>query len=186
MQGGVKEDLINTLGGKRLNGFVHLAGIPCTVPVKSLSLDKCEKVIKLNSIAAVELTKCLIDKKIFAGPGSSIVLIASVYGLVGSAANVAYAMSKGAIVNMTRSLAIELAPKQIRVNCVAPGFIETPLMRITADSLGSDYFEKLSAMHPLGLGQPEDIANAIAFLFSDMSKWITGVILPVDGGFTAQ
>lgn len=113
-------------------------------------------------------------------------MISSVSGLVGFTPNVAYAMTKGAIISMTRALAIELAPKRIRVNCVAPGFIVTPLMKQTADMLGDDYENNLAAMHPLGLGTPEDVANAVAFFLSDMSKWITGTVLPVDGGYTAQ
>ncbi len=184
--GGVKPLIVSELHGTRLNGLVHLAGIPCTIPVRSLAIDKVEKTLQINAVSVIELIQSFIDKRVFGGPNSSIVLISSVYGRVGSAANVAYAMSKGAIESMTRSLAIELAPKKIRVNCVAPGFIETPLMKITGDSLGDDYYRRLTDMHPLGLGQPEDIAYAVAYFLSDMSKWVTGATLSVDGGFTAQ
>jgi NAD(P)-dependent dehydrogenase (short-subunit alcohol dehydrogenase family) len=104
---------------------------------------------------------------------------------VGSAANVGYAMSKSALHGITKSLSIELAPKNIRVNCVAPGFIKTKMLEDISDSFNDNYSETITKLHPLGLGDPEDVANVIAFLLSDMSKWITGSILSVDGGYTA-
>ena len=184
--GGVKSWLIDRCRDVQLDGFVHFAGVPCTVPIKHLSVDRYEDVNKVNVSSIIELTKIFISKNILARNNPSIVLISSVSGLVGFTPNVAYAMTKGAIISMTRALSIELAHKRIRVNCVAPGFIKTPLMEQTADMLGDDYESNLSAMHPLGLGSAEDVANAVAFLLSDYSKWITGVVLPVDGGYTAQ
>jgi len=105
---------------------------------------------------------------------------------VGSAANVAYAMSKSALHGITKSLAIELASKKIRVNCVAPGFIKTQMLDDVSGSFDNEYNERLNSLHPLGLGEAEDIAYGITYLLSDMSKWVTGTILSVDGGFTAQ
>ena len=184
--GGVNSWLTDRCEIDKLDGFVHFAGIPCTIPIKHLSIDKYERVNRVNVSSVIELTKSFISKNILSRNNPSIVLISSVSGLVGFTPNVAYAMTKGAIISMTRALAIELAPKRIRVNCVAPGFIVTPLMKQTADMLGDDYENNLAAMHPLGLGTPEDVANAVAFFLSDMSKWITGTVLPVDGGYTAQ
>ena len=183
IKGAVKEKV--AIFGK-LNGFVHCAGIPYIAPLKVVNAEKAEKVYKLNTYAAIELAKACSNKQIYAGEHGSFVLISSVYGLVGSAANVGYAMSKGAIVAITKSLAMELVNNGIRVNCVAPGFIKTPMADNVDGMMDSDYGNHLNALHPMGLGNPEDIANAILFLLSDMSKWMTGAVLNVDGGFTAQ
>ena len=170
----------------KLHGYVHCAGLPYIAPIKVVNAEKAEKLYRLNVYAAIELAKVCSSKKVYAGEYGSFVLISSVYGLVGSAANVGYAMSKGAIISVTKSMAIELAQQGIRVNCIAPGFIKTPMANKVDGMMDEDYDNRLNALHPLGLGQAEDIANAILFLFSDMSKWITGAVLSVDGGFTAQ
>jgi NAD(P)-dependent dehydrogenase (short-subunit alcohol dehydrogenase family) len=87
---------------------------------------------------------------------------------------------------ITKSLAIELASKNIRVNSVAPGFVKTDMFDSIASNFGEDYEDKLNELHPLGLGAPMDVALAVLYLISDMSRWVTGTILSVDGGFTAR
>jgi NAD(P)-dependent dehydrogenase (short-subunit alcohol dehydrogenase family) len=184
---GIKNLLTNKLESfGALDGLVHLAGIPYISPLKTLNLDTVDKVLKINTIAAIELSKIFSKNKMHKTDNPSIVLISSVYGFVGSSANVAYAMSKSAIHGITKSLAIELSSKKIRVNCVAPGFIKTKMLENVAGSFDSEYNERLNLLHPLGLGEADDIAYAITYLLSDMSKWVTGTILSVDGGFTAQ
>lgn len=178
------KEKISTFG--KLHGFVHCAGLPYIAPIKVVNAERTEKLYKLNTYAAIELAKVCSNKQIYAGEYGSFVLISSVYGLVGSAANVGYAMSKGAIVAITKSMAMELVSNGIRVNCVAPGFIKTPMAKKVDGMMDVSYDERLNALHPMGLGDVEDIANAILFLFSDMSKWMTGAVLNVDGGFTAQ
>lgn len=170
----------------KLNGFVHLAGRPYLSPLKSINEKTTKDVFMLNTYAGIELAKVCTGRNIYAGDKGSLIFISSVYGLVGSAANVGYAMSKSALHGVTRSLAIELAPKYIRVNCIAPGFVKTNMLSEISDSFSSDYNETLNKLHPLGLGEADDVANSVAFLLSDMSKWITGSIMNVDGGFTAQ
>jgi NAD(P)-dependent dehydrogenase (short-subunit alcohol dehydrogenase family) len=170
----------------KLNGFVHLAGRPYISPLKSINEKTTTEVFMLNTYVGIELAKICTNRKIFAGERGSLVFISSVYGLVGSAANVGYAMSKSALHGVTKSLAIELAPKNIRVNCIAPGFIKTNMLQKISDSFNSEYNDTLTKLHPLGLGEADDVANSVAFLLSDMSKWITGSIMSVDGGFTAQ
>ncbi|MEO7044362.1 MAG: SDR family oxidoreductase, partial [Ferruginibacter sp.] len=105
------------IGFGKLHGFVHLAGKPYISPLKSISEKKCEEIFLLNTYAVLELAKYFINRNIYAGERGSIVLISSIYALVGSAANIGYAMSKSALHGITKSLAIELAPKKIRVNC---------------------------------------------------------------------
>jgi len=109
--------------------------------------------------------------------------LASIYGLVGGSLSPAYAASKGGVVNLTRQMALNWAPA-VRVNCVCPGVIETPM---TAELLqDSKWREAALSRHPLRrLGHPEDIAAAILYLSSDEAAFVTGVALPVDGGYTA-
>jgi NAD(P)-dependent dehydrogenase (short-subunit alcohol dehydrogenase family) len=170
----------------KLNGFIHLAGKPYVSPLKTISREKCYDVYSLNTYAAIELAKVFINRNVCADDKNSIVFVSSVYGLVGSAANVGYAMSKAALHGITRSLAVELAPKKIRVNCIAPGFVKTNMMKETEKLFSEQRDEIVENLHPLGLGEANDIAYACAFLLSDASKWITGSIMSVDGGFTAK
>ena len=109
-----------------------------------------------------------------------IVNISSMWGLRGASCEVAYACSKAAIIGLTRSLALELAPSGIRVNCVAPGCIETDMVRV----LGEETRAMLVEETPLGrLGTPEDIAHAVAFFASEKASFLTGQVLTADGGF---
>ena len=177
-------EVVNDFG--KLNGLAHIAGRPSIVPLKTINQNISTEVFKINSYAAIDLSKIFTNRNIFAGGNGSIVFISSIYGLVGSSGNIAYAMSKAALHGATKSLSIELASKGIRVNCVAPGFVKTEMMKDNRHIFDDDYLNSLSKLHPLGLGEPEDVAYAIAFLLSDASKWITGSIISVDGGFTAQ
>lgn len=169
-----------------LNGFVHCAGVPYVSPLKTVNADRADFLHKLNTYAAIELARVCSNKKVYTGNHGAFVLISSVYGLVGSAANVVYSMSKGGIISITKALAIELASKDIRVNCIAPGFIKTNMMKNISDSFDKDYNKHIESLHPMGLGEADAIAEPIAFLLSDAARWITGTVLSVDGGFTAQ
>ena len=169
-----------------INGFVHLAGIPYISPLKSINEEKYLEVLQINTIAGLELAKAFAHRKISGEENGSIVFVSSVYALVGSAANVAYAMSKAALHGITKSLAIELAPKKIRVNCIAPGFVKTNMLKETGRLFSANRDELLESLHPLGLGEADDVAYACAFLLSHAGKWITGSIMNVDGGFTAK
>jgi len=170
----------------KLNGIVHLAGKPYISPLKAISEEKCAEIYTVNTYSAIELAKVFANKSIYSGNKGSIVFISSIYALVGSSANVGYAMTKAALHGITKSLAIELAPKKIRVNCIAPGFVETKMGSGIKDMFGEMHSDLLEKLHPLGIGKATDIANSIAFLLSDAARWITGSILSVDGGFTAQ
>jgi NAD(P)-dependent dehydrogenase (short-subunit alcohol dehydrogenase family) len=114
------------------------------------------------------------------------VFISSIMALAGSPGAIAYSASKAALHGMARSMAMEFAPRNIRVNCVAPGFVRTPMYERTEQLWDDEQKKAVEANHPLGIGAPEDIANAVAFLCCDTGRWITGTVLVVDGGYLAR
>lgn len=181
-------DWVGALAGSFgcLHGFVHAAGVSAPWPLKGVSVKGWREVFLINTEAALSLAKAFQGRKVYAGDHGSIVFISSVMGQVGTPAGAVYSMSKGALDGMARSLAMELSPKKIRVNCVAPAFVKTPMFENTAKLWDESQYSRVEALHPLGYGQPEDIANAAAFLLSDAARWITGTVLVVDGGYTAQ
>ncbi len=168
-----------------LTGLVHSAGVHLALPLKYMETAKLESVMRVNFVAAVSLAKAFRQKSVVAPP-ASIVFLSSVVGLVGQAGLSAYCASKGALLAVARSLALELAAEGIRVNCVAPAIVRTHMVEELERSLTEEQFAAIEAMHPLGIGRPEDVAQAIAFLLADTGRWITGTALVVDGGYTAK
>ncbi|HHT9132521.1 MAG TPA: SDR family NAD(P)-dependent oxidoreductase [Candidatus Tripitaka californicus] len=119
----------------------------------------------------------------------NIVNIASTLGLVGSRWAIAYGASKGAVVSLTRGMALDLAPKKVRVNCICPGAVDTPMYQSWIGKYGNprEVEKKMLEDYPLTrVGRPEDVAYAVLYLASDEASWVTGVALPVDGGATAK
>jgi NAD(P)-dependent dehydrogenase (short-subunit alcohol dehydrogenase family) len=169
-----------------IDGAIHAAGISTTLPFRYITVEKMDHFFKVNVEAALHLTQSLIKPGNIAVNGASIVFITSVMSQVGETAKVLYSMSKGALLAASRSMAIELAPKKIRVNCIAPGVVDTPMSQQAYYSQNPELKERITRLHPLGLGVPEDVANACIFLLSDAGRWITGTQLMVDGGYTAR
>jgi NAD(P)-dependent dehydrogenase (short-subunit alcohol dehydrogenase family) len=97
-----------------------------------------------------------------------------------------YALTKGALTAAAKSLAIELASRKIRVNCIAPGVVETPMVANAYYSQDEEMLNRIKSLHPLGLGKPEDVAHTAVFLLSPGARWITGTTLVVDGGYLAR
>jgi NAD(P)-dependent dehydrogenase (short-subunit alcohol dehydrogenase family) len=168
-----------------LSGLVHCAGIQMTLPLRMITARHIAKITNVNFSAAIMLVKGLSQKDVLASSGS-IVLISSVKGLVGSSATSLYSATKGALVALTKSLALELAADGLRINCIAPAFVNTPMFEDMKNLLRAEDLAKIESAHPLGIGRPRDIANAVAFLLADTGRWITGTTLVVDGGYTAQ
>ena len=175
------DDLLN--GEATFDGIASCAGIANMNPFSFVSKSEFDRVFGVNFFGPVLLVKSLLKKKKL-NKGGSIVFVSSVDGpRVVHPGNSVYSASKSALVGMARNMAIDLAPKKIRVNCVLPGTTDTPLIR-TTNVTEEDLMENTKAFPLKRFGTPEDMANAIIYLLSDASSFVTGTELVVDGGFS--
>lgn len=161
--------------------LVNNAGINMKKDAQDVSDEEYERIIRTNQISVFALSR-EVGKSMKAQGSGSIIMISSMASQYGIPKVVAYTASKSAVEGMTRALAVEWSPHGVRVNCIAPGFIATEM---SAKALNGDRerMEKVLSRTPMSrLGDPEDIANAALFLASSRSRFITGVVLPVDGG----
>jgi NAD(P)-dependent dehydrogenase (short-subunit alcohol dehydrogenase family) len=170
----------------KISGLINCAGISTTLPLNAVSPQKMEQFLGTNVIGAVNLTRLVIRASHFSETGGSIIFISSVMGVAGENGKTLYSITKGALISAAKSMSIELATRKIRINCISPGVVETPMSKNAIYSRNEDSLSKIKSLHPLGLGQPEDVANACVFLLSDAARWITGSNLIVDGGYLAK
>jgi NAD(P)-dependent dehydrogenase (short-subunit alcohol dehydrogenase family) len=173
---------VSEFGG--LDILVNSAGIIRRADVVETTEEEWDRVMAVN-VGSVFLTGKHAVPVMAAGSGGSIVNIGSGWGLKGGDQAVSYCASKGAVVNLTRAMAIDHGPQGIRVNCICPGDTDTEMLRSEARQLGLEEgaFLEESADRPLKrLGTPQDIAQAVLYFSSDSSAWVTGSILVVDGG----
>jgi len=164
-----------------LNGIVHSAGVTGHLPAKFIGANDVSEVLRINYMAPVLLTAALLRKKKIAA-NASIVFLSSIttkYPYYGGAI---YGSSKAAIEAYSRVLSIELAAKGIRSNCVSPSFVRTPMVDDAGKTISNEVLEKFEKMMPLGFGEPSDVSNAILYLLSDASKWVTGSNMVLGGG----
>lgn len=164
--------------------LVNNAGILLPGNAESHTEEEWEQTFAVNVRGPWLLSRAVLPYMRKAGAGS-IINIGSVLSLVAARNRTAYAASKGAVLAMTRAMALDHAAEKIRVNCICPGIVDTEM--VARFSLDENARRQREAMHPLGrFGQPEDIADAAVFLASDESAWMTGTAFPIDGGYTAQ
>jgi len=176
--------LANRVG--KLQCLVHCAGFVETIPIRFMTIQQAEGLMRINWLAALELAKGFRQKRVYAGTEGRIVLISSVAANAGRPGMSAYASSKGAIESLARTLAIELAHEGITVNAVAPGLIQTEMKVGMGRQLTDAQLQRCADEHPLGIGSPLDVAYAVAYLLAATGRWITGTVLAVDGGYSAQ
>ena len=173
------ESLENNFGA--IDILVNNAGINLKKDFLELTDEDFDRIIKTNQYAVFSLTREMAKRMVPRGSGS-IVMISSMASQYGIPKVVAYSASKSAVEGMTRAMAVELSPLGVRVNCIAPGFIATEM---SAKALNNDKerLQKVLSRTPMAkLGQPSDIGNAVVYLSSDEAGYVTGVVLPVDGG----
>jgi len=177
---------VETVIGKwgRTDILCNCAGIAIRKDVTELSEDEWDRALNVTLKGIFLLSREVIPHMIRAG-GGSIINIGSGWSLKGGPRAASYCAAKGGTVNLTRAMAIDHGKHNIRVNCVCPGDVDTPMLRSECEQLGEDAqtFMREAANRPLArVGTPEDVANAVLFLASPMSSWITGAALVVDGG----
>mgnify|MGYP004664008069 CR=1 FL=1 len=184
-----KEDDVQNMINKTIEKFGHLdymvsnAGIGGSANLlEDVTIEEWQQVIGVNQTGMYLCNKYAIKELLKTG-GGAIVNTASMYGLVGSASSYAYSASKGAITQMTRSAALMYADKNIRINAVAPGYVDTPILALAPEEMKKAMAQSLPMKR---LGKDTEIADIICFLLSDEASFMTGSVLSCDGGFTAM
>ena len=179
------EQMASHFGG--INTLVNNAGVLHSGTAEQITDDQWDETFSINVRGLWRLSTAVLPHLRKSG-GGSIINIASVLGINGARNRAAYAASKGAVVLLTKCMAIDHGQEKIRVNAICPGFVETELTEAVFRQAPDPEAirRERTAVHPIGrLGQPEDIAGLAVYLASDDSSWMTGAILPIDGGYLA-
>jgi NAD(P)-dependent dehydrogenase (short-subunit alcohol dehydrogenase family) len=167
---------------EKFDGVVNCAGIIKLVPFKFIKEDILNEMDRNNYEAPILLNSSLL-KKVKINAGGSIIFLTSIMSIISTQTNAIYTGTKAALAAVTKTIALEVAPHRIRVNAVSPGFVKTPML----DFIGLQTDLKVAEQnHPLGFGEAIDVAQAVYFLLSDASRWITGTNLIIDGGYCAR
>ena len=166
-----------------VEAFVHCAGTLSVLPLRSITAAHAQQVMATNVLSAFEITRLLMRKDVNQKRLRNVVFISTIAAQFGAKGFSAYSASKAALDALMRSLAVELAP-DVRANSVLPGAVRTPMTAAMFDD--PDTAARLLRDYPLGVGEPRDVIEAVEFLLSDQSRWITGQQLVVDGGRTAN
>ncbi len=170
----------------RIHGLCYCSGVVETRPLASFQAEGVRDMVTVNVTAALELARAVCRRDVMTETGGALLFITSIYGTVGMPGQMAYSATKGALQSAARSLAIELARRKIRVNTLSPGLVHTPMTAKAFELLSKEQIHEIESSHPLGPGEPEDVARAAAFLLAPQSTWITGTDLVLDGGYTAR
>ena len=176
----------HTFGG--IDILINNAGVESPYSVHEMPVEEWDRVLAINLRGMYLMAKAVIPIMKKSG-GGAIVNTASISGLLGWPLSAAYCASKGGVIQLTKQMAVDYAQDNIRVNCIAPGTTLTPLIEriFQQESDPEEAKRQIAQRHPLGrFAQPEEIAQAILFLASDDASFITGAVLPVDGGYTAK
>ena len=167
----------------RIDAAVCNAGTTVRAGVLDVSREEWDRVIAVNLGGVFEIAQAAARRMIVRGDGGSIVLVASLMSFVGGYNIAPYTASKGGVAQLAKAMSNELAGRGVRVNAVAPGYVTTEM----TESLEEWKRQEVEARIPLGrFAQPEEIADVIAFLLSDDARYVTGAVIPVDGGYLAR
>lgn len=166
-------------------GIAHCAGVQVARAVRQFDLAHFDQIMHANLASALALARGLRQQGVRVD-GAAMVLVSSVGAFIGQPSNIVYGASKAGLISAARGLAMELLRDGIRVNAVAPALVETEMAERTRRTMTEAQYAAILDRHPMGLGKPDDVANAIAFLLSDAARWINGITLPVDGGHLAR
>ena len=176
-------DAVDAVGAPTV--LVNAAGVSSSASVTDLDEVEWDRIVDINLKGTYLVSKHVVPHLVAAGNGA-VVNLASIEGLEGLPAQAAYNASKGGVVLLTRNMAIDYAPSGVRVNCLCPGYIDTPMTEVLSLPGFEAVRDEFLAMHHLGRpGRPEEVAAAALFLASDDASFVTGHALVVDGGFTA-
>ena len=167
-------------------GLCHAAGVAQTLPLRSTKPEQIRAILDVNLLAGIELAKAVTRRGIMEPEGGSILFLSSIYGIIGKPGVVGYSASKGAIAAAARSMAVELAKRNIRVNVLSPGLVWTDMTQDAFSILPDENLKQIEADHLLRTGMPEDVARAAVFLLAPQNSWITGTNLVIDGGYTVK
>jgi NAD(P)-dependent dehydrogenase (short-subunit alcohol dehydrogenase family) len=179
----ITASLTSLLTDRRVTAFVHCAGAVTVLPMRSTDHKVAQALMNVNFFSAVEIVNVLLKKAINDRHLASIIFISSIFSRFGAKGHAAYCASKAALDGLMRALAVELAPA-IRVNSILPGAMQT---NMSQDGFSDpEIVEKLKRDYPMGIGEPTDIADAVEFVLSSKSRWLTGQQIAVDGGRTAN
>ena len=172
--------VVSATGG--ISAMLYAAGMQLTLPLGQSKPGMAEKIFRINAFAAFELIRLFSKKGAYNAGGASFVLLSSLAAHEGAMGKALYGASKGALEGFIPPAAAELVQRGIRLNALALGVVKTAMSAEFLDKMSLETREALNLSYPLGLGEPEDAANFIAFLLSTKSKWITGQIFVADGG----
>ena len=179
-----EEQLKATIGQlQAVDGAVFCAGINDYVPLKFIKQEKLDHIFQTNYFSQVILTQMLAKKKLI-NKKASLVYISSLSSVLGVAGTLLYASSKAALNSAVRVIAAELAPQGVRANAICPGIVKTEMLSGT--NIDEETFTKQAVDYPLGLGNPEDVGNAVLYHLSDGSRWLTGNCMVIDGGYSLK
>ncbi len=172
--------------GEPYDGIFHAAGQELIAPTGTIHENKVAEAFDASVGAAIFLARAIGRRKSILKDGGSVVMMSSVAATCGSAGLSVYGATKGAIESLVKNVAIEWAPRKIRVNAIRAGGFHSPMHDRIINSMPCGSYNDYLARHPLGFGTCEDIASMAVYLLSDAGRWVTGAALTVDGGYSCR